>query len=126
VKSLCPYVKEGDKEKQLQWIGDMVCYLRRRNIQTADRRNGKAQDGRASQQGIDPDNEPGGDTPGQLLRRGTLPEQRQDRQDRLSIKPAVTRNCLRRVDFSEAGILWMHVTQDRLPSGRLLVGGRIG
>jgi hypothetical protein len=49
----------------------MVRYLGCCNIQATDCRYGKAQYGRASQQGIDPDNESGSDTPGQLFRRGT-------------------------------------------------------
>ena len=55
---------ERDDEEYFEGVDDVVADLRRGYIETEDEGDGEAEDGGASEDGIDADEETGGDAPG--------------------------------------------------------------
>lgn len=58
---------EGDDQRQLQGIGDVVRELRGGDVEAEDEGDGEADDGGGAEQGIDADEESDGEAPGEFL-----------------------------------------------------------
>ena len=82
-------VDEGDDEKQLERIDDVVAELRSGNIEAEDEGQGEAEDGGAADDGIDADQKARGDAPGQLFGRGSHAMERVDRKRDAAVEPVV-------------------------------------
>ena len=67
----------------------MVADLRGSYVQAKDQCDGKAENARAAQDGVDADEEPRGDAPGQFLGRGSDAEKREDGKDGAAVNPVV-------------------------------------
>ena len=82
-------VDEGDDEKQLERIDDVVAELGSGNIEAEDESQSEAEDGGAADDGIDADEEARGDAPGQLFGRGSHAKEREDRKRDAAVEPVV-------------------------------------
>ena len=82
-------VDERNDEKEFERIDDVVAELRGGNVEAEDEGQGEAEDGGAAEDGIDADEEAGGDAPGQLFRRGSHAEQREDGKGDAAVEPVV-------------------------------------
>lgn len=60
-------VDEGDYEKKFKRVNDVVAELGRGEVEPAGKSSGEAEDGGASEDGIDADEQAEGDAPGKLL-----------------------------------------------------------
>jgi len=82
-------VDEGDDQDEFKRIDDVVADLRGRYVEAEDNSYGEAEDGGAAEDGVDADEEAGGDAPGQLFRRGSHAEEREDRKGDAAVDPVV-------------------------------------
>jgi hypothetical protein len=80
---------EGDDEDQLQRVDDVVAELRGGYVEAKGEGRGEAEDGGAAQDGVDADEEAGGDAPGQLFGRSTHAEQSEDGKGDAAVGPIV-------------------------------------
>ena len=67
----------------------MVADLRGSYVQAKDQCDGKAENARAAQDGVDADEQAGGNAPGQPFRRGSHAEQGEDGKDDAAIDPVM-------------------------------------
>ena len=82
-------VDEGDDEDELERIDDVVADLRGGDVEAEDEGDGEAEDGGAAEDGIDADEEAGGDAPGELFRGGSHAEEREDGKGDAAVDPVV-------------------------------------
>ncbi len=82
-------MNERNYQDQFERINHVVANLRRSNIQPEDEGERKAKNRRAPEDGIDADEQPGSNAPGQLLRCGAHAQQRKDWKSHPSIDPVV-------------------------------------
>lgn len=82
-------VDEGNNEDELERIDDVVADLRGRDIEAKDEGYGEAEDGGAADDGVDADEQTGGDAPGQLFWRCSHAQQSQDGKGDAAIDPVV-------------------------------------
>ena len=80
---------ERDDQDQLERIDDVVAELRGGDVEAEDEGNGEAEDCGAAEDGIDADEESGGDAPGQLFGRGSHAEEREDGKRNAAVDPVV-------------------------------------
>jgi len=82
-------VDERDDEDEFERIDDVVAELRGGDVEAEDESEGEAKDGCAAEDGVDADEESGGDAPGQLFGRCAHAEEREDWKRYASIGPTV-------------------------------------
>ena len=82
-------VDEGNDEQKFERIDEMVGQLRGGDVEAQEEGRGEAEDGGAAEDGIDADEKADGDAPGQLLRRGSHAQEREDRKRDAAIGPVV-------------------------------------
>ena len=100
-------VDERKDKDDLEGVDDVVAYLRGGDIETEDEGDGKAEDGGASKDGIDADEEADGDAPGQLFRRGSHAEKRENGKGNATVDPVVVDG---RGDFGDCVVIgWIRL-----------------
>ena len=82
-------VDERDDEDEFERIDNVVAELRGCDVEAEDEGEGEAKDGCAAEDGVDADEESGGDAPGQPFGRGAHAEEREDGERHASIGPVV-------------------------------------
>lgn len=78
-----------DDEYELERIDDVVADLRCGQVEAKDKCQSKAEDGGAAEDGIDANEEAGGDAPGQLFRRCSHAEKSEDGKGDAAVDPVV-------------------------------------
>ena len=82
-------VDERDDEDKFERIDDVVAELRCGDVEAEDESEGEAKNRGAAEDGVDADEESGGDAPGQPFGRGAHAEEREDGERHASIGPVV-------------------------------------
>lgn len=80
---------EGDEEQEFEGVDEVVGQLRGGDVEAEEEGRGKADDGGASEDGVDADEEADGDAPGELLRGGSHAEEREDGKGDTAVSPVV-------------------------------------
>jgi hypothetical protein len=96
-------MNERNHQEEFERIDNVVANLRGRYVETEDKGERKAKYSRASEDGIDADEESGSNAPGQLLRRGPHAQQRKDWKSHPAIDPVVVNG---RVTLSGMASIW--------------------
>lgn len=119
VEEAASRVDEWDDEDELERIDDVVANLRGGYVEAEEEGESEAENGGAANDGVDADEESGGDAPGKLLRRSSHAEEREDGKGEATIDPVM-------VDWSTVWkrgaliwLVWLHFLQDKLRLGRL-------
>jgi hypothetical protein len=90
-------------QKKFERIDNVVANLRRSDIQPEDQGKRKAKNRRAADDRIDADEQPGSNTPGELLRCGAHAEQSKDWKGNAAIDPVVVNG---RVTYGGIASIW--------------------
>ena len=82
-------MEEGNDKGEFQGEHGVVGDLAGDDVEPEEEGHGETQDGGASEQGVDADEESGGDAPGQRARAGSHAQQREDGQDAAAVDPGM-------------------------------------
>jgi hypothetical protein len=82
-------MNEWDDQNEFEWVDDVVADLRGGYIEAEDKCQGEAENGGAAEDGIDADEEAGGDAPGELFRRGSHAKEREYGESNAAVEPVV-------------------------------------
>ena len=84
---------ERNDQNDFQRIDDVIGELRSGDVEPESRGEDEAKQGGRAEQGIDADDEAGGDAPGEAFGRGSHAEEREKREDDAAVEPAVMGRC---------------------------------
>ena len=107
-------VDEWDDQDKLERIDDVVADLRGGYVEAEDESYSEAEDGGAAEDGVDADEEPDGDAPGQLFRRGSHAEEREDGKGDAAVNPVMVDGSLALGGVTVIWFVGLHLSQDRL------------
>lgn len=80
---------EGDDQQELDRIDDVVAQLRSGNVEAEEEGEGEAEEGGAAEDGVDADQQAGGETPGEVFRCGSHAQEREDGKGNAAVDPVV-------------------------------------
>ncbi len=89
MKDAAGEANDGKDEEELEAIDDVVAYLRGGYVETANEGYRQTEDGGAAEDGVDADEEAGGDAPGELFRRCSHAQERKNGQGDAAVDPVV-------------------------------------
>lgn len=92
VKDAAAESDKRDDQDELDWVGEVIRDLRGGDVESEDEGQGEAGDGGRSDEGIDADEEAGGEAPSEPLRSGSAAEQREDGEGDAAVCPVVVRD----------------------------------
>jgi hypothetical protein len=95
-------VDERNDQDDLERIDDVIAQLRGGDVEAEDEGQGEAEDGGAAKDGIDADEQSGGDAPGESLGSSAHAEQCEDGKGDAAVDPAVVEGSEARARFVAA------------------------
>lgn len=101
---------EWDYQNEFKRVDDVVAELRSGHVKAKDKRYCEAEDGGASKNWVDADEEAGGDAPGEFFRGSAHAKECQDGEGDAAIDPVVMEG----LRDAEVGFGRLHLGQDRL------------
>lgn len=102
-------VNERNHQEEFKRIDNVVANLRGRDVQPEDEGKRKAKNRRTADDRIDPDEQPGSDAPGELLRRGAHAEQCKDGKGDAAIDPVVVYGSVTVGGIASIWLVRMHL-----------------
>ncbi len=110
-------VQEGEDQQELQRIDDVAAELGGGDVEPEEEGGGEAQDGGASEDGVNADEESGGDAPGEFVRGGSHAQEGEDGKNGAAVDPWMARGSEGLGGSDEIGFGETHCLQNRLWRG---------